>query len=83
MKVVKLQEGKLSEKKKVLWIPFDMDMLERNRLESSGEETGVTYSRDIYKYMEDMPSDASDSYKFKREKKVLFALPYVLEIYVF
>ena len=70
MKIVKLQKSKLSKKKKVLWIPFDMDMLERNRLESSGEETGVTYSRDIYKYMEDMPSDASDSYKFKRKPKL-------------
>ena len=61
MKVVKLQKGKLSEKKKVLWIPFDMDMLQRNRLNSSGEETGVTYSQDIYKYMEDMPSNQAES----------------------
>ena len=47
-----------------------MDMLERNRLKSSGEEAGVTYSRDIYKYMEDMPSDASDSNKFKRRPEL-------------
>ena len=44
--------------------------VERNRLESSGEETGVTYSQDIYKYMEDMPNDTSDSYKFKRRPKL-------------
>ena len=38
MKIVKLQKSKLSKKKKVLWIPFDMNMLERNRMESSGED---------------------------------------------
>ena len=70
IKIVKLQKSKLSKKKNVLWIPFDIDMLERNRLDSSGEETGVTYSRDIYKYMEDMPSDASDSYMFKRRPEL-------------
>ena len=69
-KIVKLHESIMSEKKKVLWIPFDMNMLERNRLESSGEETGGTYSRDIYKYMEDMPSDAANSNKLKRRPKL-------------
>jgi hypothetical protein len=70
VKIFNLQKSKMSKTKRVLWIPFDIDMFEINRLESSGEETGVTYSRDIYKYMEDMPSDAADSYKFKRRPKL-------------
>ena len=68
-KTVKLQKAEMSKTKKILWIPFDIKSLEINRLESSGEETAATYSRDIYQFMQDEPADAADSFRGKRNHK--------------
>merc|ERR1719495_852869 len=70
IKIVKLQRAEESDMERILWIPFDINRLEINRLESSGEETEATYSKDIYKVMEDVPTDASNSYKLKRRSKM-------------
>ena len=69
-KIVQLQRAEESDMEQILWIPFDINRLEINRLESSGEETEVTFSKDIYKVMEDVPTDASNSYKLKRRSKM-------------
>merc|ERR1711892_1598458 len=67
-KKVTLQRANMSRQEKSLWIPFDIRKWEISRLESSAEESAVTYKRDIYEFMSDEPSDAIDSLNIKTLK---------------
>merc|ERR1712106_61077 len=67
-KKVTLQRANMSKQDKSLWIPFDIRKWEIGRLESSAEESAVTYKRNIYEFMSDEPSDAIDSLNIKTLK---------------
>ena len=64
---VKLQKAEKSETNKILWIPFDINKLNINRLDGSGEETAVTYRRDIYQFMQDKPLQTTNNVKHLRK----------------
>ena len=64
-KTVTLQKADVSKREKSLWIPFDIINWKENKQDNSAEESAITYSRNIYEFMNDDPSDAEDSFNMK------------------
>ena len=61
-----LQKADVSETEKSPWIPFDIRKWKMKNLDSSAEESAITYSKDIYQFMNDEPKHDVDSFNMKK-----------------
>ena len=65
-KIVTLQKALVLKTETSPWIPFDIRKWKINRLDSSAEESAITYSKDIYQFMNDEPKHDVDSFNMKK-----------------